>query len=105
VIKRRKFVKVSFMKEICHAPHSTPPPDFFVHVRRSSIGHLVVECLAPVVAAGFYASVLSLSLRFGGILLLRDPLIDLVDFLVQVRHPVIESFEPVEKPPLHMADG
>ena len=32
-------------------------------------------------------------------------LIDLVDFFVQVRHTVIDPFEPVEKPPLHMADG
>src|SRR5208283_2177548 len=42
---------------------------------------------------------------FDGMLLLCDPPIDLVDFFVQVRHPLIESFEPVEKPPLDMADG
>jgi hypothetical protein len=29
----------------------------------------------------------------------------LIDFFVQVHHLVIESFGPVEKPSLHMADG
>src|SRR5208283_2240387 len=42
---------------------------------------------------------------FDGMLLLCDPPIDLVDFFSQVRHPLIESFEPDEKPPLDMADG
>ena len=54
LVKRRKFVNVSFMKEVCHASQSAPSL-VFSFISGKVVAHLLVECLAPVVAAGFCA--------------------------------------------------